>query len=159
MRFEGAVFAVEGAFGAAAVAEHEVVHFELFGSPVRDGLAAGGEEEVVILTDATEALPFSLSGAEDEVPFERGFAGLIAAEPGGVEEFPTFVGFNGRQNESAGTGSVAQGVHRGFFETSLTGRTGVATVAFFGWGLLIRRWRRGRRFFWCCCFTSLVDFV
>ena len=132
VRFESAVFAVERALSVAFVAQEKVVHFELFGRPRGDGVAAGGEHEVVIFADTAQAIPFCLSGAEDEIPFKGGIAGLIALEPGIVEDFPALVGFDGRQDESAGTGAVAQGVHRRFAAACLASGPAAATVTLFG---------------------------
>ncbi len=132
VRFESAVFAVERALSVAFVAQEKVVHFELFGRPRGDGVAAGGEHEVVIFADTAQAIPFCLSGTENEIPFERGIAGLVALKPGIVEDFPAFVGFDGRQDEGAGTGPVAQGVKGRFASTCLTRGPAAATVALFG---------------------------
>ena len=159
VRFESAVFAMEGALGVAFVAQEKIVHFDLFGRPGGDGVAAGGEHEVVIFTDGTQAIPFGLRGAENEIPFEGGIAGLIALEPGVVEDFPAFVGFDGGQDESASTGPVAQGVQGRSTAACRAGRTAPATVTLFGWVLIRRQiffvdvvWRRGGRVVVDCLF-------
>ena len=105
MRFEGAVFAVEGAFGAASVAQHEVVLFNLLGRPGVGRGAVEGVDVLVILTGAAHTGPIALGGTENELGFEGVFDGLIAVEPAAKDDEPTFFGFNFK-NESFRGGAV-----------------------------------------------------
>ena len=65
--FEGAVFAVEGAFRGGFVAEEEVVHFEFFGRPIEGRTAVERGAVGVIIALAADAEPFGLGGFEDEI--------------------------------------------------------------------------------------------
>jgi len=49
--FQSAVFAVEGAFGGAAIAQHEVVLFDFFGRPGVGRSAADAVDEFVVLAE------------------------------------------------------------------------------------------------------------
>ena len=131
VRFESAVFTMKGTFGGVFVAEHEVVHLDLFGFAHEERLAVGGFEEVVIGAFTAEAVPFGLRGAENEIGFERGFAGLILFKPARVEDLPAFGGI-GREDESAGACAVFEGVLSGFGAAGGGGGSGAAAIAFFG---------------------------
>ena len=153
MRFEGAVFAVEGAFGGASVAQHEVVLFDLLGSPVVWGGAVDAVDEFVVLTGAAHTGPIALRGAKNELGFERVFEGLKAIFPTVEDDEPAFFGFD-FENESFRSGAVLQSVESGSTATCLRGGAAAAAVAFFAWGfgifkLFRRRGGRCRQFLFC----------
>src|ERR1700684_2942023 len=93
MLFEKAVFALERAFRRRFVAEHEVMRFDFTWGPSEgsDGTEAG--QKIVIVALGAETKPFSLSGFENEIIFERVFVGLIGGAPAAEKEFPVGNGF------------------------------------------------------------------
>jgi hypothetical protein len=107
--FEKAVFALEFAFGGGDVAEHEVVHFDLFWGPGKGRAAEGGEEKIVVLALRSDSVPLTLGGAEDEIVFERFWTGLVAMVPAGEEDEPALFAV-GREDEGFGAGAVFEGV-------------------------------------------------
>jgi len=107
--FEKAVFPVEGAFGGVFVAEHEVVHFALFGGPHVGRVAGGGGDELVVLALGAEAVPLGLGSAENEIGFERCFEGLVGVLPAREEDEPALFGFHG-EDEGSGASAVFAGV-------------------------------------------------
>jgi len=58
------------------------------------------------------AVPFGLSGLEDEIGFERSLDGLIGVAPAGEEEEPIFLKFAGK-DESLSAATMFDGVLRG----------------------------------------------
>ena len=129
--FQSAVLTMERAFGGVFVAEHEVVHLDLCGFAHKERPAVSGFEEVVIGALAAEPVPFGLRGAENEIGFERVFAGLIIFLPTREEDFPAFGGIGG-EDESAGASAMFEGVLGGFGAPFGGGGSGAARIAFFG---------------------------
>ena len=146
--FEGAEFALEGAFSIAFVAQHEILHFDFVGGQREWMTAADRNHEVVVLALDAEAEPFGLSGAKDEIGFERFGVGLIDVFPAGFEDFPTELGFGG-QDESGGACAVLAGVLGGFRFSFGRGGACATGVTLFGFGIrrirVIVDGRRGGR--------------
>ena len=147
MLLEGAVFAVEGAVGGGFVAEMEVVHFDVFGSPVEEGAAVDVHAGVgIVVALAADAMPVGFGGAADEVVGEgvigagaamgvvdEGlffFGDAMFAAPAGEEDEEGGFGFAG-EDEGFGAGAVLNGVAGRAEAARETCRTGAAGVAFF----------------------------
>ncbi len=80
---------------------------------------------------SSDSIPLTLGGAEDEIVFERFWAGLVGVVPAREEDEPALFAV-GREDEGFGAGTVFKGVLGGVKAALGTGRPGAAAVAFFG---------------------------
>ena len=65
--FKETEIALEGAFGGGFVAKHKVVLLDLVGRPVEGRRALGEARKAVEIAMGADAVPFGLSGFEDEI--------------------------------------------------------------------------------------------
>ena len=128
--FEHAVFALEVATGGGEVAQDEVVGFDFFFRPHGDGRVAVDVDVSVVLALDADAVPFGLSGFEDEGVEERVFGGvLVGVEPGLEQEEPVALEFV-VHDEGAGAHAVFDGVAGGGGTAFGGGYAGSAGIAF-----------------------------
>ena len=132
--FEHPKFALKSALSVVFVAQHEVLHFDVVGCDCKGGFAIDGDDEIIELALAAEAVPLGLGGAKDEVGFEGVGARFVGIFPTGFEDLPTVWGFLGK-DESGGAGAVLESVLGGSRFAFGGGWTGAAGVTFFAFGI------------------------